>query len=174
MSRLGLIGGKWTDTDDSGNDIRTVEEMRRVPKYFPFNRWYLEQWMPPESPCYPHPVIWEETMFEKELGPFPYRGEYEMAWKMETKDGQFISIQDVAVIAPDIVRDILAAERFSKSDNNIAVMDGLKRRDKEWDSFADSVLDDTNTFEGKPHIYMPSGISRVSVGLPIFARKGAL
>ena len=26
---------------------------------------------------------------------------------------------------------------------------------KDWNTYADAVLDDTNTFDGKPHIYLP-------------------
>jgi hypothetical protein len=48
-SRLAWIGGRWTDHDAHGNKTREAIELRRVPKYLPFERWHIERWMPPES-----------------------------------------------------------------------------------------------------------------------------
>src|SRR5579871_5114364 len=81
-SRLGWIGGRWTDRNDAGDTVREVIELCRVPKYTPQDRWHIERWMPPES--YGSPANWYSQTIEREngvalpgLGPYPERGEYE-------------------------------------------------------------------------------------------------
>ncbi|MFZ0967906.1 MAG: hypothetical protein WAN13_06495, partial [Candidatus Acidiferrales bacterium] len=55
-SRLSWIGGRWTDRDAHGNIIRSTIELRRVPKYLPFDRWHIERWVSPE--IYGSPNVW--------------------------------------------------------------------------------------------------------------------
>ena len=87
-SRLGFIGGEWSDFDRSGNLIRRVVELRLVPKYSMLNRWHLERWCPPEM--YGSPQMWAMETLERTngitvpaLGPYPQFGEYEHALTLD-------------------------------------------------------------------------------------------
>lgn len=113
-SRLAFIGGVEYRLADTGiTDPRTGQEVkvneiviqptRLAPKYWPYpNRWYLEEWNPPE--IYGSPERWEANFTTyvpeiepgvrisgpyllegtpiEQLGPYPSRGEYEsrMMW----------------------------------------------------------------------------------------------
>lgn len=89
-SRLGWIGGWWTDRDASGNEIGQRFEMREEPRWLPhptlgWECWILESWRPAEwfGPRW----VWEmqTTAYATTprglpslpaLGPYPSRGDY--------------------------------------------------------------------------------------------------
>jgi hypothetical protein len=48
-SRLGWIGGRWTDRDAHGNIVRETIGLRRVPKYLPLDRWHIASQQPPSE-----------------------------------------------------------------------------------------------------------------------------
>ena len=93
-NRLAWIGGKFEDRDKHGDLIREVVELRREPKYPTVNRWHIERWMPPES--YGSPRQWYAQTVEREngvaipaLGPYPYRGDYEHCFTLQSPSGAF-------------------------------------------------------------------------------------
>ncbi|MGH9782006.1 MAG: hypothetical protein ACRD33_09325, partial [Candidatus Acidiferrales bacterium] len=155
-SRLAWIGGKWTDTDASGNVIRQRIEMREVPKYFPFERWHIERWTPPEA--YGSPEMWYSQTIEREdgilipaLGPFPRRGEYEHCFTLQGADGEFIPL------SPTVCEAIVLAVEYSRGcpaeEHRAAIEKREERREREWDSHADAVLDDSGrAFHGVPFV----------------------
>lgn len=150
-NRLDWIGGKWTDRDENGAVIREVVEVRHVPKYFPMNRWHIERWMPPET--YGSPEIWRLQTLERQdgqfvpaLGPYPYRGDYEHSFTVEDADGEFVQL------TPEIARHIALAIEFSRglssTEKKEAIDDQVRREEREYDSYADSVLHDGSTITG--------------------------
>lgn len=155
-SRLTWIGGKWTDTDASGNVIRRRVEMREIPKYYPFDRWHIERWMPAET--YGSPEQWYAETIEREdgilipaLGPYPRRGEYEHCFTVEGAYGEFIPL------SPAICEGIVRAVEFSRAcpaqTHRAALEKREERREREWDSHADAVLDDAGrAFHGAPFV----------------------
>lgn len=159
MDRLTIIGGEWVIQDEHGNDTGHVIEERRVHKYLPAERFYLEKWMPPEH--YGSPEAWAEEQIEHvdghhipSLGPYPSRGEYEMAMCLKKND-QFVPLAGAEEALVDIVRMIKKGEAYTKNDNWLAIRRQQERETKIWDCRADAILDDENDFEDKPHIYMP-------------------
>ena len=144
-SRLDWIGGRWTDRDAHGNVIRSVIELRRVPKYIPFDRWHIERWMPPET--YGSPQSWRAATVEREggilvpaLGPFPARGEYEHCFTLAGPRGEFIALDVIA--CEQIVRAIEWARRQPRHRARAALTKREERRDRTWDTRADALLDD--------------------------------
>lgn len=100
-NRLEWIGGKFEDRDSEGRLIREVFALRREPKYPNANRWYIEQWLPPEK--YGSPVNWYRQTREwdeggiAQLGPYPERGEYELCCVIETGDAEFAQLESYMI-----------------------------------------------------------------------------
>lgn len=138
-NRLDWIGGKWEDRDEHGVLLREVVEFRMEPKYFPFNRWHIERWMPAES--YGSPWIWHHSTLTKELGPYPSRGDYELSFTIEAPDGTFVQL--TPEIARRAARLIEASRGIPKAKKKEALDDRMRREEREWDSHADSCLTDT-------------------------------
>jgi hypothetical protein len=144
-SRLGWIGGKWTDHNDDGSVLREAVELRRVPKYVPHDRWHIERWMPPES--YGSPENWYAQTLEVEdgirvpaLGPYPSRGEYEHCFTLESARGEFIALTPAA--CDWIVRAIEWSRRQRRAEMRGALAARETRRERAWDRAADDLLDD--------------------------------
>ena len=143
-SRLGWIGGKWTDHNDDGSILREVVELRRVPKYVPHDRWHIERWMPPES--YGSPSDWYGYTIEREngvsvaaLGPYPERGEYEHCFTLEGPRGEFVQL------TPSIAEYVARAIEFGKLAGSAERRQAIDKRecqaDREYDSWAFDKLD---------------------------------
>ncbi len=143
-SRLDWIGGTWEDRDEHGVLLREVTEFRREPKYFPANRWHIERWMPPET--YGTPKMWYGGTLGAELGPYPSRGDYEHCFTLETPEGGFLQL------TPAIARHVARALEYSRSlirGNRLASRNRfIDKQDRDYDSFADSVLNDGSTITG--------------------------
>jgi hypothetical protein len=144
-SRLAWIGGRWTDHDAHGNKTRETIELRRAPKYIPFNRWHIERWMPPES--YESPEEWYARTVEVEdgirvpaLGPYPSRGEYEHCFTLESAGGEFIGLTPTA--CDWIVRAVEWARRQPRAASREAITEREMVRDRAWDRAADNALDE--------------------------------
>jgi hypothetical protein len=160
-SRLAWIGGRWTDHDAHGNKLREAIELRRVPKYLPFDRWHIERWMPPES--YGSPEQWCARTVEVEdgiripaLGPYPSRGEYEHCFTLESAEGAFLALTPAA--CDWIVRAIEWARRQPRAAGRAAIAEREARREVAWDRAADDVLDDAApAFHGRPFVAAPAG-----------------
>jgi hypothetical protein len=149
-NRLDFVGGKWEDHDKDGNLVREVIEVRRVPKY-PQNRWHVERWMPPET--YGGPALWAlQTMeavdgqFVPALGPYPSRGDYELAFTLETSTGAFVQL------TPMIARAFVACLETSREETPESVTEfkskAIAKQEREYDSYADSVLNTGSTISG--------------------------
>ncbi|MHB8539450.1 MAG: hypothetical protein ACYDCD_00700 [Candidatus Acidiferrales bacterium] len=155
-SRLSWIGGKWADTDASGNVIRERIELREEPKYFPFDRWHIERWMAPES--YGSPEQWHAQTIQREdgiavpaLGPYPRRGEYEHVFTLEGPGGEFIPLTFAACEA--IVLAVQWSRNQPPSENRAALARREERSARDWESNADAVLDDAvPAFHGQPFV----------------------
>lgn len=157
--RLTWVGGEWAIFDENGNETGHVTEERQVQKYFPADRFYLEKWMPPEH--YGFKEAWEANQIETvdgiripNLGPYPSRGEYELSMRFE-RNGKFAPIDGAESAIVELVQMIKRGEAISRTENWLAIQRANERSDKDWNTYADAVLDDTNTFDGKPHIYLP-------------------
>ncbi|HEY4741753.1 MAG TPA: hypothetical protein VIH76_14250 [Candidatus Acidoferrales bacterium] len=155
-SRLSWIGGRWTDHDAHGNIIRSTIELRRVPKYLPFDRWHIERWIAPE--IYGSPKIWHAATLEREdgilvsvLGPYPSRGEYEHCFTLAGKGGEFISLDPAA--CAKIARAIEWARRQPHARSRRALDTRESLRERESDSRIDEVLDDdAPAFHSQPFV----------------------
>ncbi len=155
-ARLSWIGGRWNDRDAHGNVLRSVIELRRVPKYIPFDRWHIERWLAPET--YGSPQIWHAATWEREdgilvpaLGPFPARGEYEHCFTLAGPRGEFIALDSAA--CDEIVRAIEWARRQPRQDARGALLTRESRRDRIWDTRADALLDDAvPAFHSQPFV----------------------
>jgi hypothetical protein len=154
-SRLSWIGGRWTDRDAHGNIIRSTIELRRVPKYLPFDRWHIERWVPPE--IYGSPNVWHAATLEREdgilvsvLGPYPTRGEYEHCFTLAGKRGEFISLDTIA--CGKIARAIEWARRQPRAKSRLALDTRESQRERESDARIDEVLDDAPAFHAQPFV----------------------
>jgi hypothetical protein len=155
-SRLGWVGGRWTDRDAHGNVVRETIEMRQVPKYLPCDRWHIERWTPPES--YGSPAQWYAQTLEAEnralipaLGPYPSRGEYEHCFTLADARGEFVPLDGAACEA--IVRAIEWARAQDAAAHRAALDSREARSERAWESFADDALDDAGrSFQGQPQV----------------------
>jgi hypothetical protein len=143
-ARLAWVGGRWTDRDAHGNVVRKVVELRRVPKYFPLDRWHIERWMPPES--YGTPEEWYARTTEIEdgirvpaLGPYPSRGEYEHCFTLEGAEGNFIPL--TAAACEWIIRAVEWARRQPHSARRTALARREARRARDEDRAAEAALE---------------------------------
>ena len=142
-SRLGWIGGKWTDRDAEGTLVREVVELRRVPKYTPHDRWHIERWLPPES--YGSPRAWYAQTVELEngvslpaLGPYPERGEYEHCFTLGGPRGEFVQL--TPTVAEYIARAIEFGRLASAAGRRRALDERERRADREYDAWAFEAL----------------------------------
>lgn len=143
-SRLGWIGGRWVDRDANGNVLREAIELRQVPKYTPTDRWHIERWTPPED--YGSPQEWYARTVEVEdgvrvpaLGPYPSRGEYEHCFTLSAANNEFIPLTTTA--CDWVIRAVEWARRQPKAAGRAAISLRETRREKEWNSRADEILD---------------------------------
>lgn len=143
-SRLGWIGGRWVDRDANGNVLREAIELRQVPKYAPTDRWHIERWTPPED--YGSPQEWYARTVEVEdgvrvpaLGPYPSRGEYEHCFTLSGANNEFIPLTTTA--CDWVIRAVEWARQQPKAAGRAAISLRETRREKEWNSRADEILD---------------------------------
>ena len=143
-SRLDWIGGKWEDRDASGTLLREVIELRREPKYAPHDRWHIERWMPAES--YGSPAEWRAQTLEiadgvivPALGPYPSRGDYEHCFTLEGPRGEFVQL--TPAVARHIARAIEAGRGAARSKRREALDERERREEREYDSWAQDVLE---------------------------------
>ena len=144
-NRLAWIGGKFEDRDERGDLLREVVELRREPKYPAVNRWHIERWMPPES--YGGPRQWYAQTLEREngvsipaLGPYPYRGDYEHCFTLQTPRGEFLQLTPAA--AEHIAHAIEWSRKSPRAAGKRAVSDRSAREEQQYDQWAYDVLDD--------------------------------
>lgn len=155
-SRLTWIGGKWTDMDAHGNVTRELVELRQVPKYFPFERWHIERWVPPES--YGSPRRWYAQTIEREsgisipaLGPYPRRGDYEYCFTLQGARGEFIPLTPGA--CEFIIRAVEFARMQPQEKRRAALTHREEHRERAWDLRSDAILQDAMpAFHGAPFV----------------------
>jgi hypothetical protein len=154
-SRLGWVGGRWTDRDAHGNAVRETIELRQVPKYLPCDRWHIERWMPPES--YGSPQDWYAYTIEREsgvsvpaLGPYPERGEYEHCLTLEGPCGEFVQL--TPSVAEYVARAIEFGRLARSAGRRQAIDDREEKAERDYDSWAFDTLDNSmSAFGGLPH-----------------------
>lgn len=144
-NRLTWVGGRWKDRDDHGNVFREAIELRQVPKYAT-DRWHIERWMPPEH--YGSPEEWYAKTMETEdgvrvpaLGPYPSRGEYEHCFTLSGANNEFMPL--TATACDWVVRAIEWARRQPPSAGREALAAREEKREHDWDSRADEILEST-------------------------------
>lgn len=143
-NRLTWIGGKWEDRHPKTKQLlREVIELRLEPKYMPVNRWHIERWMPPES--YGSPFIWRHSTLEmvdgrsiEALGPYPSRGEYELAFTLETPKGEFVQL--TPTVASYVARAIEWSRGQARSARKKSIDERVRQQDRAYDAYADQVL----------------------------------
>jgi hypothetical protein len=143
-SRLDWIGGKWEDRDaQTGRLLREVVELRREPKYLPYDRWHIERWMPPES--YGSPEAWNAATAEfvggrnvAALGPYPSRGDYEHCFTLEGPGGEFVQL--TAAVARHVARAIECSRGVARAKARAALEERALREERAYDAYADAVL----------------------------------
>src|SRR5713101_5757686 len=141
-TRTEIVGGEWEDYSESGIWIRTVIETRRVPKYWTHpDRWILEKWLPPEE--YGSPESWHQQTTEylggqavAQLGPYPERGDYELAFVVEDHNGNFVQLTER--IVEGIVRCIETSRNFSAAQRKAAL---FRREEKKQETIQKENLD---------------------------------
>jgi hypothetical protein len=142
-SRLDWIGGKWEDRNAGGALIREVVEVRREPKYVPYDRWHIERWMPPES--YGSPEEWRRATIEMvggrsvaALGPYPARGDWEHCFTLAGPRGEFVQLTPAA--ARHVARAIEAGRGVSSARKREAVEERVRREERAYDAYAEAAL----------------------------------
>lgn len=145
-NRLAWIGGKFEDRDEHGVLLRERIELRKEPKYPAVNRWHIERWLPPET--YGSPRTWCAQTIEREngisvpaLGPYPSRGEYEHCFTLETPRGEFLQL--TPTIAEHIARAIEWSRKSPRSVNKRRLYDREGREERNYESWAFDLLDDS-------------------------------
>lgn len=117
--RLAHVGGTWHDYDNNGNLIRTIDEVRKVPKYFAIReRWIVEKWYPPEYFGSPETWFrttkkWNEEGNLAQLGGYPERGDYQHCCTIEDADGNFVQL--TAGLAEEIVYLVKAKQEHKRT-----------------------------------------------------------
>ncbi len=86
--RMTVLGGKFSDFDNSGNKIREITEYRQMPKYpDAVDRFIVEQYTYPEMSReeweYKFTQIIDGIPIET-MGPYPEQGDYECLKVLET------------------------------------------------------------------------------------------
>lgn len=142
-SRLGWVGGLWEDRNAAGELLRSVAELRFVPKYEPLDRWHIERWVPPEAYGPPREWYLQSTelaggMRIPALGPYPSRGEYEHCFTLEDAQGRFVQL------TPRVAEHIAMAIEFSRNLRSgvrrAAIERRIEREERAYDSYVDSLL----------------------------------
>ena len=110
-SCLGWVGGKFEVHDEAGNFVREVYKLEWMPRYPIENRWLVEQWIAPEKFGTPSSWMAQTKDFSEEgnipqLGPFPFRGRYQLCCTLEMPDGEFLQL------SPDVLEDVATAFRI--------------------------------------------------------------
>jgi hypothetical protein len=161
-NRLAWIGGKFEDRDAEGNLLREVVELRREPKYPAVNRWHIERWMPPES--YGSPRQWYAQTVEREnglsipaLGPYPYRGDYEHCFTLQTPRGDFVQLTPAA--AEHIAHAIEFSRKAHPAAGKRRLYDREAREERQYDEWAYDVLDDSvAAFHAQPFVTVSAAL----------------
>lgn len=135
-------------------------ELRRVPKYFPHERWHIERWLPPEA--YGAPETWRAQTTEMEgglalpaLGPYPSRGDYEHCFTLSGSRGEFIPLS--AAACDWIVRGVEWARCQPRSAHRAAIGARELRRERAFDRAAEDILDEAvPAFGARPFVSLSS------------------
>ncbi len=140
-SCLGWVGGKFEERTGDGDLVREVLKLEWMPKYLIENRWLVEQWIAPEKLGTPDSWMTKTKEYGEEgnipqLGPYPYRGRYQLCCVLETPDGQFLQL------SRDLLEDVATGFRLKRA---ITYMQGLlaeknaieKRHQKKLDDDAE-------------------------------------
>jgi hypothetical protein len=111
-------------------------------------RWILEVWRPPEE--YGSVASWKKN--EASLGPFPNRGDYELFAVVNASGDGFKQITpEIAEYAVEMYR---ASRKMSDADRRDAHLGASEQREKEWVTFADSVIENSSLpFYGRTAVY---------------------
>jgi hypothetical protein len=92
---------------------------------------------------------------ERELGPFPCRGDYEHSVVIEGHSGEFLQL--TPTIVEHIAKSIeWSRRRWNKRLERKRLYDREARKEEEYDRWADMVMDDNATWSYTPHTYLPA------------------
>jgi hypothetical protein len=162
-SRLGWIGGKWTDRDAEGTFIRETMCLRQVPKYTPHDRWHIERWVAPEM--YGSPREWYAQTMEREgngaggvaipaLGPYPTHGEYEHCFTLQGPAGEFVQL--TPTVAEYVARAIEAGRHIDAARRRAAIDAREEKSERDYDAWSWEVLSSGDrAFNAQPFVAVP-------------------
>jgi len=153
--------GEWNDFSAAGTLIRTVREIRTIPKYPQIgDRWIIERWRQPET--YGSPEDWAEQnrqAFACEnfdlLGPYPLRGEYEHVFTFEHPETkQFARPHPLALEA--WWRAVCEALDMNYRQRLANVKKRMEEKEKREDQIQSDRYDEKmlRPFYGVPHVSM--------------------
>ncbi len=125
----------------------------------PPDRWIIEAWYPAEH--YGSPASWAHTTHAtiegkhvEQMGPYPAHGDYEHVATIQTKDGGYAAL--TPTICDMIVDLVRSNQDIRRGARKSLILAEEEKKDRRWDSEADSILNDTPSFHLKPHIIVPS------------------
>lgn len=152
-SRLHWIGGKFEAAEFGLAHIGT----HLAPKYGS-DQWVLERWMSPEF--YGGKEEWKRAFTKRidgveidVLGPYPSRGDYE---EVTSFDPLPLTCRFV-----EYMHDVVERSRnFSHWERRAAILAREEKKDKDWDSYADDVLDDAFSPFPAAHVALSDRRSR--------------
>lgn len=143
-TRLHWIGGRFENEGFVGTT--------REPKYSSaMDEWHLEAWQAPEA--YGSKESWNQKYtvcldgaWIDIMGPFPSRGDYESVTS-------FPPVPLNTTVCDALVRLVERSRVLTRSERKLSVTSGLDKKEKDWDSWADDVLDDAfPAFGTRPHV----------------------
>jgi hypothetical protein len=145
-NRLAWVAGRFTDRNNEGYVIREVLAARMMPKYPVQNRWIIEQFLPAEKygtpeGWYRNTKEWGEEGNLPQLGPYPSRGDYELACLIETPRREFVQVE------PYIIEDFFWQLRLAKltkyAENVRRRKEAAKREKEDFKKHAHEYLNET-------------------------------
>lgn len=149
-ARLGWIGGKFERVAGFGE---AHVGLHLAPKY-PYDQWVLERWFPAEY--YGSKQAWRDSFTKRidgvevdVLGPYPSRGDYE-------EITSFAPIALTSKFADLLIRVIERSRAMRHADRREAILGRMEKEQKDWETYADDVLDDAFSPFPAAHVALSS------------------
>lgn len=137
--RLAYLHDTWEDI--KGDEITNKTEGRWVPKYWPYDRWHLEKWLPAE--CFGSPEDWAVRCAS--LGPYPSQGDWEHSITIQTPKPEQAYLDLTPHIVEQLIQAVQAGAAANAQDKRAALTEMMERKRKDYERFCDELL--TECFE---------------------------
>jgi hypothetical protein len=144
-NRLAWCAGRFEDRDNSGHLVREVLAARLMPKYPVESRWIIEQWLPAEKygsrdNWWQNTREWGEEGNLPQLGPYPSRGDYELACLLETRVREFVQLEHW--IIQDFFWQLKLAKMRSYAENVRRHKAAMAREKQEFKQYSHEYLNE--------------------------------